>query len=94
MVEHLRQHELIALADRSIQERALRFTLMKNHRVSRILLQVLPKAIVLEQLTTYREMLRQNNYIEFSFSSKSKDSAHINGIWILSSYYSKKMSSA
>ena len=42
-VEHLRQHERMKVADRSIQEYALAFHMMKNHQMSRILLQVLSK---------------------------------------------------
>lgn len=67
------------------------FILMKEHRRSRTLLQILTKVIAQEQtMTIFRE--DQSNSIEFSFNSLSKDINHINGNGF-TQYYSKKMSS-
>lgn len=62
--------------------------IMKEHRRSRTLLQVLTKVIAQEQtMTIFRE--DQSNSIEFSFNSLSKDINHINGNGF-THYYSKK----
>ena len=67
------------------------FILMKEHRRSRTLLQILTKVIAQEQtMTIFRE--DQSNSIEFSFNSLSKDINHTNGNGF-THYYSKKMSS-
>jgi hypothetical protein len=47
-VEHLRQYERMKVADHSIQEHALAFHIDKRPPISRILLQVLSKAIARE----------------------------------------------
>jgi hypothetical protein len=70
-VEHLRQHERMKVADHSIQEHASAFHI-ERPPISRILLQVLSKAIVREGVvmtTIFRELSRQNNYIKFNIDS-------------------------
>jgi hypothetical protein len=60
------------VADHSIQEHALAFHIDKRPPISRILLQVLSKAIAREGVmmtTIFRELSRQNNYIKFSIDS-------------------------
>ena len=71
-VEHLRQHERMKVADHSIQEHALAFHIDERPPISRILLQVLSKAIAREGVmmtTIFRELSRQNNYIKFNTDS-------------------------
>ena len=71
-VEHLRQHERMKVADHSIQAHALAFHIDERPPISRILLQVLSKAIVRERVmmtTIFRELSRQNNYIKFNIDS-------------------------